>query len=33
MLYVIPNSYKQENIEFLRSVPISFYAVDEAHCI
>ncbi len=24
---------KEENIEFLKSVPISFYAVDEAHCI
>ncbi|MFA7136781.1 MAG: ATP-dependent DNA helicase RecQ, partial [Bacteroidales bacterium] len=34
MLYVAPESLtKQENIEFLRSVPISFYAVDEAHCI
>mgnify|MGYP002407511130 CR=1 FL=1 len=34
MLYVAPESLtKQENIEFLRSVNISFYAVDEAHCI
>ena len=34
LLYVAPESLtKQENIEFLRSVPISFYAVDEAHCI
>jgi len=34
MLYVAPESLtKQENIEFLRSVPISFCAVDEAHCI
>lgn len=24
---------KEENVEFLRSVKISFYAVDEAHCI
>lgn len=24
---------KEENIEFLKTVPISFYAVDEAHCI
>jgi ATP-dependent DNA helicase RecQ len=34
MLYVAPESLtKVENVEFLRSVPISFYAVDEAHCI
>lgn len=34
MLYVAPESLaKEETIEFLRSVPISFYAVDEAHCI
>jgi ATP-dependent DNA helicase RecQ len=34
MLYVAPESLtKLENIEFLRSIPISFYAVDEAHCI
>ena len=34
MLYVAPESLtKQENIEFLQSVKISFYAVDEAHCI
>jgi len=34
MLYVAPESLtKQENIEFLRSIKISFYAVDEAHCI
>ena len=34
MLYVAPESFtKDENIEFLKSVPISFYAVDEAHCI
>lgn len=34
MLYVAPESLtKLENVEFLRSVPISFYAVDEAHCI
>ena len=24
---------KEENIEFLKQVPISFFAVDEAHCI
>jgi ATP-dependent DNA helicase RecQ len=34
LLYVAPESLtKQENINFLRSVKISFYAVDEAHCI
>ncbi|MDR0799083.1 MAG: DEAD/DEAH box helicase, partial [Dysgonamonadaceae bacterium] len=34
LLYVAPESLtKEENIEFLRSVPVSFYAVDEAHCI
>jgi ATP-dependent DNA helicase RecQ len=34
LLYVAPESLtKEENIEFLRQVPISFYAVDEAHCI
>lgn len=34
LLYVAPESLtKQENIEFLRSVEISFYAVDESHCI
>lgn len=34
MLYVAPESLtKTENIEFLRNIPISFYAVDEAHCI
>ena len=34
LLYVAPESLtKDENIEFLKSVPISFYAVDEAHCI
>ncbi len=34
MLYVAPESLnKEENIEFLRGVKISFYAVDEAHCI
>ncbi len=33
LLYVAPESFtKKENIEFLRSVKISFYAVDEAHC-
>ena len=34
LLYVAPESLtKPENIEFLKSVKISFYAVDEAHCI
>ncbi|MGA1977392.1 MAG: DNA helicase RecQ [Bacteroidales bacterium] len=34
LLYVAPESLtKEENIEFLRNVKISFYAVDEAHCI
>ncbi len=34
LLYVAPESLtKEENIEFLKTVEISFYAVDEAHCI
>ena len=34
LLYVAPESLnKEENIAFLRSVKISFYAIDEAHCI
>ena len=34
LLYVAPESLtKDENVDFLRSVKISFYAVDEAHCI
>ncbi|WP_053990372.1 ATP-dependent DNA helicase RecQ [Mangrovimonas sp. TPBH4] len=34
LLYVAPESLtKEETVEFLRSVPISFMAVDEAHCI
>ena len=34
MLYVAPESLtKQENIDFLISVNISFFAIDEAHCI
>ena len=34
LLYVAPESLtKDENVEFLRGVKISFYAVDEAHCI
>ncbi len=34
LLYVAPESLtKEENIEFLRTITISFYAIDEAHCI
>ena len=34
LLYVAPESLtKEEYVEFLKTVPISFYAVDEAHCI
>ena len=34
LLYVAPESLtKEENVGFLRQVKISFYAVDEAHCI
>jgi ATP-dependent DNA helicase RecQ len=34
LLYVAPESLtKEENIEFLKNVEVSFYAVDEAHCI
>ena len=34
MLYVAPETLKKdETIEFLRSVTVSFVAVDEAHCI
>ncbi|RKE03539.1 DNA helicase RecQ [Marinifilum flexuosum] len=34
LLYVAPESLtKESNIEFLKQVKISFYAVDEAHCI
>ena len=34
LLYVAPESLtKEDNVEFLRQVKISFYAVDEAHCI
>ena len=33
-MYVAPESLvKTENTEFFRSVKISFYAIDEAHCI
>lgn len=34
MLYLAPESLnKEENLDFLKSVKISFVAVDEAHCI
>ncbi len=34
MLYVAPESLtKEENVDFLKNIDISFYAIDEAHCI
>jgi ATP-dependent DNA helicase RecQ len=34
LLYVAPESLtKEENVQFLRQVQVSFYAIDEAHCI
>lgn len=34
LLYVAPESLtKEENVEFLKNIKVSFYAVDEAHCI
>lgn len=34
LLYVAPESLtKEENVQFLRQIKISFYAIDEAHCI
>ena len=34
LLYVAPESLtKEENVDFLKTVKISFYAIDEAHCI
>ena len=34
LLYVAPESLtKEENIEFFKKLKISFYAIDEAHCI
>ena len=34
LLYVAPESLtKEENIDFLKNVGVSFYAIDEAHCI
>lgn len=34
ILYVAPESLtKEENVQFLQSIKISFFAIDEAHCI
>jgi len=34
LLYVAPESLtKEDNIEFLKHIKVSFYAIDEAHCI
>ncbi len=34
LLYVAPESLtKDDNVEFLKNVQVSFYAIDEAHCI
>lgn len=34
LLYFAPESLtKEENVEFLRKIDVSFYAIDEAHCI
>lgn len=34
LLYVAPESLtKDDNVEFLKNVEVSFYAIDEAHCI
>jgi ATP-dependent DNA helicase RecQ len=34
MLYVAPETLtKQDNLDFFKNLPISFFAVDEAHCI
>lgn len=34
LLFVAPESFtKQENIDFFKTIKISFYAIDEAHCI
>ncbi len=34
LLYVAPESLtKDENVEFLQKIKVSFYAIDEAHCI
>src|SRR5687768_9251177 len=34
MLYVAPETLtKQDNLDFFKNLPVSFFAVDEAHCI
>ncbi len=34
LLYVAPESLtKEENVDFLKNIKVSFYAIDEAHCI
>ena len=34
LLYVAPESLtKEDNIDFLKNIKVSFYAIDEAHCI
>lgn len=34
LLYVAPETLtKDENVEFFRTIPVSLYAIDEAHCI
>ena len=34
LLYVAPESLnKEENVDFFKNVKVSFYAIDEAHCI
>ncbi len=34
LLYVAPESLtKEENVDFLQSIKVSFFAIDEAHCI
>ncbi len=34
LLYVAPESLtKEENVQFLKQIKVSFYAIDEAHCI
>ena len=34
LLYVAPESLtKEDNVDFLKNIEISFYAIDEAHCI
>lgn len=34
LLYVAPESFtKEENLNFIKQIKVSFYAIDEAHCI